>query len=222
MTNGEDLKQLVEAAMVADLALQHVQVRARGATVWLEGTVTNSAYRDRAARRAREVPGVEQIINDIAVEPQRGPLLEEFGEELLEEAEPGMPPLRATEDVMGSGAEAEPFVPPVDPVTRPTDGSSEGLEITGGFAFSDMNHTIEPDDVSPEPFTDGELRRRVLQALRRDAATSDLPIAVEVINGTAYLHGRVRFLQDAEAAEEVAGRIPGIIEVREELDVEGP
>ena len=38
--------------------------------------------------------------------------------------------------------------------------------------------------------------------------------------GIARLRGLVQDLDDAENAEEVAARVPGVIEVREELDVE--
>jgi len=43
--------------------------------------------------------------------------------------------------------------------------------------------------------------------------------SVVVRDGVVHLHGTVTDLDDADAAEEVASRIPGVREVREELDV---
>ena len=59
----------------------------------------------------------------------------------------------------------------------------------------------------------------MLAALRADAATTDLIIDVTVRNGRVHLRGEVQTMQDAELAEEVAGRVPGIREVIEELTV---
>ena len=59
----------------------------------------------------------------------------------------------------------------------------------------------------------------VRQELREDAATTDLEIRVVVRDGVVHLHGTVTDLDDADAAEEVASRIPGVREVSEELDV---
>jgi osmotically-inducible protein OsmY len=44
---------------------------------------------------------------------------------------------------------------------------------------------------------------------------------VIVRNGVAHLHGTVDGPEDADNAEEVASRVPGVIEVREELEVGG-
>ena len=52
-----------------------------------------------------------------------------------------------------------------------------------------------------------------------DSATADLSIFVAVRNGIAHLRGQVPDLDDADNAEEVAARVPGIREVVEELDV---
>ena len=55
--------------------------------------------------------------------------------------------------------------------------------------------------------------------LAEDSATADLSIFVAVRNGVAHLRGQVADLDDADNAEEVAARVPGIREVVEELDV---
>ena len=55
--------------------------------------------------------------------------------------------------------------------------------------------------------------------LAEDAATTDLIIYVTVRNGVAHLRGRVPDLDDADSAEAVAARVPGIRDVQEELEV---
>ena len=55
--------------------------------------------------------------------------------------------------------------------------------------------------------------------LAEDSATTDLNIVVAVRNGVAHLRGRVSDLDDADNAESVAARVPGIRDVVEELEV---
>ena len=55
--------------------------------------------------------------------------------------------------------------------------------------------------------------------LREDALTTDLRIWVRVEEGVAFLCGTVPSLVDAENAEEVANRIPGVHEVIDHLEL---
>jgi osmotically-inducible protein OsmY len=82
------------------------------------------------------------------------------------------------------------------------DSASEGAESVSSVGRGDE---AIADDVRRE--------------LREDALTTDLEIRVLVRSGVAYLYGSVATLDDVEAAEEVASRVPGVIEVREELEV---
>ena len=59
------------------------------------------------------------------------------------------------------------------------------------------------------------MRRELLE----DAATTDLRVEVEVRDGVVRLRGTVQDVVDAENAEEVAARVPGVDEVLEELRV---
>ena len=116
----------------------------------------------------------------------------------------------------------EPYYPPTDPVVRPVRRTEGDLEITGGFSTGSLDRPIEADP-PPERLRDGddEIARRVRTALREDAATTDLPIKVVVRDGVAYLRGTVESLEDVEQAEAVAGQVEGVVEVQEELDIEG-
>jgi osmotically-inducible protein OsmY len=55
--------------------------------------------------------------------------------------------------------------------------------------------------------------------LREDSTTTALEIEVAVDEGIVHLTGRVPSLDDAESAEEVAARVPGVVDVEEELEV---
>ena len=109
------------------------------------------------------------------------------------------PFLDETKDDPGASAEnAEPYFPPTDPVIREGDDQPR---IEGGPADEALA---------------GDVRR----ALRRDAATAELEIEVSVADGVATLRGRVSDLTDTDSALAVAGRVPGIADVVDEIEVE--
>ena len=66
---------------------------------------------------------------------------------------------------------------------------------------------------------DEALASAIRRELREDATTTDLPLGVAVRRGVAYLRGRVAGPEDAENAEAVAARVPGVVEVVERLEV---
>lgn len=103
-------------------------------------------------------------------------------------------------------------VPPIDPV-----GDRAG--VIGGFQSSSMS-SIEVERSSDGTLGDEAIRDTILQELHEDAATSGLALQVSVFRGIATLTGRVADIDDVEAAEEVTGRVPGVVEVIEELEVE--
>jgi osmotically-inducible protein OsmY len=57
--------------------------------------------------------------------------------------------------------------------------------------------------------------------LAEDSATADLNVLVFVRRGVVHLRGQVSDLDDADNAESVAARVPGVVEVVEELEVAG-
>lgn len=125
-----------------------------------------------------------------------------------------------TTDAMIVVSEGEVYFPPTDPVVEPDTESYEGLEVVGGTAPTSMDPPLDTQDV-PErvEIGDDEIAQHVYTELDRDAMTTDLRIKVFVRNGVVHLHGVVNSLEEAEAAEEVAARAPGVVEVIEELNV---
>jgi len=117
------------------------------------------------------------------------------------------------EDVVESGNEV--YSPPDDPVIT-TDAHGEA-KILGGFG-EDTEITVERSALDGQR-GDEAIADAIRLELREDAATTDLIIVVAVHNGVAHLRGKVSDLEDAENAEAVAARVPGVREVVEELEV---
>lgn len=137
---------------------------------------------------------------------------------LVEGEEPDFADSPGTTDVIESVEEAEPYFPPTDPpmTTRPLTNAG----VAGGFATGSDE---ESEDTEDAPLRvsggDDEIQARVIRALRHDAYTADLNIHVTVEDGVVYLTGKVRSLEDIEQAEEVAGEVPGVEEVEEDLEI---
>lgn len=124
-----------------------------------------------------------------------------------------------TTDMIEAIEEGEPYFPPTDPPLR-FDDRLDNVAVLGGFAATSME---EPTDTVDHPLrlrtNDEEIIERVRYALLADGYTSDLNIEVEAEDGVVYLHGQVRSLDDIEQAEQVAGSVPGVEEVQEDLEI---
>ena len=106
--------------------------------------------------------------------------------------------------------------PPTDPVITTESGNAQ---VLGGFSATSMDdQPVAPSAEDPYP-GDEALVDAIRRELHEDATTTALRIAVEVRQGIAFLRGEVEGMEDAENAEDVAGRVPGVREVREELRV---
>ena len=130
---------------------------------------------------------------------------------LLRDAGAAAGPSAGEDDLVSEGGVS--YVPPTDPVL------TSGNQILGGFRITSM------DDVGVARSSDGSLGdEAIADAVRRelaeDAATTFLAVEVSVDGGIVRLTGSVPDIEDVENAEEVAGRVPGVEEVREEIAVE--
>jgi osmotically-inducible protein OsmY len=111
------------------------------------------------------------------------------------------------------------FFPPTDPVV--TTGERGEVEVLGGFSATSGDDVSVDRSASDGGYGDEAIADAVRRELREDAATTDLRVEVQVQEGVVYLRGAVPTVDDAENAEEVAGRVPGVQEVVEELRVPG-
>jgi osmotically-inducible protein OsmY len=234
--------------LLRDEAEVYAAVRVADGTAYLDGIVGSAEQRDAASDLALRVAGIRRVQNDLEIEEFGQPgdatradeatyadvsyqMLE--GEQradtnpFQEQAEPDYNdpiPLAGgdmTSSTMIAAEEGIPYVPPTDPVVRPS-RDEQTIAIVGGFGTSadeEYPDRLATTAIGDGPPGDEDLRDEVIAALRADAATTDLIIAVTVRNGKVHLRGEVPSLDDAESAEEVAGRVPGIREVIEELSV---
>ena len=137
---------------------------------------------------------------------------------LVESEEPDFMDDPGTTDVIEAIEEGEPYFPPTDPVVRTV--GLNNVETLGGFSITSLEEPTEPVD---EPLrlqlNEDEIAGRVRYALATDAYTADLNIEVEVEDGVVYLHGTVGSLDDIEQAEQIAGSVPGVVDVEEDLEI---
>lgn len=134
-----------------------------------------------------------------------------------ESEEPDFMDNPGTSDIIEAVEEAEPYFPPTDPPLRT--GGLQNVEMMGGFSGTSLEG---PDGSEDEPLRlggDEELAEKVQYALASDAYTAELHIQVNVEDGVVYLRGQVNSLDDIDQAEQVAGSIPGVEEVQEELEI---
>lgn len=132
------------------------------------------------------------------------------------EGEPDFTGDIGTTDSQQAAAEAIPYFPPTDPVIRQTD-DRETLEVVGGFSATSMDDQV--GGASFDDRNDDDLNQAVMRELAEDSLTIDLDVRAATADGVVVLRGMVDSLEDAENAEAVASRVPGVKEVREEITV---
>ncbi len=136
----------------------------------------------------------------------------------VESEEPDFMSDPGTTDMVEAIEEGEPYFPPTDPVVRTV--GLNNVETLGGFSITSLEEPTEPeDDPVRVQLNDDEIAGRVRYALATDAYTADLNIEVEVEDGVVFLHGTVGSLDDVEQAEQIAGSVPGVVEVDEDLEI---
>ena len=111
----------------------------------------------------------------------------------------------------------EVYVPPVDPVI--TTRAHGDAQVLGGFALSAEEEIRPRRSASDGQVGDEAVADAVRSALAHDAATADLEIEVIVEQGIMRLRGTVPGIEDVDNVEAVAGRVPNVVDVAEELDV---
>jgi osmotically-inducible protein OsmY len=222
-----------------------VVAEGRDGAIYLSGRVPSRRDRVQAEMLARQMAGGAPVENDLAVErvlpeDRSADAVDDLvqGQEAesvtgtIDEAGDinpeftGQPLETNALNAIDSGAydadpNAEPdptYFAPTDPVI--TAGDDGNLEVLGGFDATSMSSDDVDQSVEDNRPGDEALIAAIQRELREDAATTALSIDVVVENGIAHLRGRVPDLEDAENAEEVAGRVPGVREVIDELDVQ--
>lgn len=227
-----DLENRVRAAL-AVYDTRSVRVEAHRGVVRLAGQVASERERRQMEAVAALVDGVKTVVNELRVRalpaatdnilffPERPSRFGGLGGDVAgRAAEIDLGEGSGTTDAKDRSTEGEPFVPPTNPVIRPAPESAEGYEVIEGLAATPVDAGGEGAGSSSDGERgDEQIAEDVRRELRGDSLTTDLEIHVFVRRGVAFLRGSVATLEDAEAAEEVAARVPGVVEVREELRV---
>ncbi len=210
----------------------HVAVEERQHTIVLSGLVETPEDHDTAIDiAARAAPGYQiddgiEVTTTLAREDATNQVtadgnladqvaaIDDPNRELVSDFQRGRVDTDAIDVVEGA---EEPYFPPTDPVvTADARGNTETL---GGGEPTSMDVDVAPS-AEDRRFGDEALADAIRAELCQDAATTALEIEVEVENGVARLRGTVPDLVDAENAEAVAARVPGVVEVLEQLQVE--
>jgi osmotically-inducible protein OsmY len=165
-----------------------------------------------AADESMRDPRDESALADDALETELEP--DFTNQPLLVDASAAIGPSSSGDDEVSEGDEV--YVPPTDPVISLD--ASGAAHVLGGFSPTSDDVQVERSALDGRP-GDEALVEAILRELREDALTTELQVRVLVRKGVAHLRGRVADVEEAEAAEEIAGRVPGVVEVIEELEV---
>lgn len=234
-----DPRDLAEQVVIALAPVQvyglSVLADARG-VVTLVGAVRTERDFERAEAAAAQVPGVTRVLNHLVVdtlagsvpvdrtvvEPEAAAEIELNHLHFASGTEIDLNQDVGTTDTAESAADNVPYFPPTDPPVIRAPRADEGYQVAGGFSETSLDAPIELEQLPRQLMSsDGEIARLVRMALREDAGTTDLPIHVHVRHGVVYLRGIVQSLAEVELAEGVASRVPGVEDVRDELEVVG-
>lgn len=222
---------------LAEAGLQ-VSVEPADGALLLSGIVASEESRQAAADIVSQAVAGARIDNQLEVESILPTDIDDFAGdeptaemaddriEIAEQIEPDFTDQAGMSDpVQASGANSsnaedlaetgEVYTPPTDPVVS-TNLHGDARVLNGFDAGEDLE--VEPSAMDNRP-GDEALADAVRRQLAEDSATTDLNIVVAVRNGVAHLRGRVSDMDDADNAEAVAARVPGIRDVVEELEI---
>lgn len=217
-----------------------------GGAIVLSGIVETPDQRERAVKAAAKLAQGMQVIDSLEVQREVAEGIEDtagVNADELNAGEPVMSPPVLLESDLDAGTNHVPletdesdvvdpsvydaldpveddpaYFAPTDPVTN--FGPEGETSILNGWSPTSMDSQEVSASAEDNQPGDEALADAISRELREDAATTALPVEVRVDQGVAHLHGRVPDLVDAENAESVASRVPGVRNVVEELDVE--
>ncbi len=233
-TIERDIRELLDGAGIP------VAVVVENRVARLIGPVDSARLREAAMDLASSVDGVRQVDDEMSFEVVSPDMVtdpidddEEFGYADTGSLQGDMPDeegrfsaSEGTVDQIQVIEGGETYFPPVDPVVEPGRGS-RGLEVVGGFQREATDDTEEEEDAAFEESVpldgdnrlidrdDDDIRDDVLRELHEDSETMTLRLDVQVVRGVVVLRGQVQSIDDAESAESVASRVPGVVRVED-------
>jgi osmotically-inducible protein OsmY len=229
--SGQSIAERVSQELHREANL-HVAVEAKDDTLVLSGMVETPEDHDTAIDiAARTAPGFRiddgiEVVTYLAQEEATNQLpadgntadtvvsLDDPNTELAVDFQTGGTTTDPI-DVIENGEDV--YFPPTDPVASAD--ARANTQTLGGTEATSFGSDVAPS-ASTRVFGDEAIADAIQAELRQDAATSQLRVRVHVVEGVARLRGTVPDMVDAENAEAVAARVPGVVEVLEELQVE--
>ncbi len=127
-----------------------------------------------------------------------------------------------TTDPLVAIEEGEVWIAPSDPPVVPSE-APDGIEIAAGAGVSAEDEPYDDSHRSGELDAESSVNARIREALRADSATSALADRLEIamLGATAIIRGQVDGIEDSDAIIEVASRVAGVADVRDETEVPG-
>ncbi len=111
------------------------------------------------------------------------------------------------------------YVPPSDPPVVPSD-DPQGADVAAGRGLSGVEDFSEGSELLSD---ESDLTARIREAFLADAATTTLAdrVIIGTRGSTVVLRGVVDTIDDGDSLADVASRVAGVDEVRDETEVEG-
>jgi osmotically-inducible protein OsmY len=224
-----EIKSEIEQTLLWDSLVDHalINVNVQDGNVRLSGVVGSAAEKRRAVMDAY-VAGVASV-NDDDLEVKRWARDEEL--------RTGKYVARSDEEIREAMKDALLYDPRVYSFNV-VPGVSDGIVTLRGTvdnlkakraAEQDTRQTVGVISVKNRlkvrpsgTLTDAEIAQRVRDALQRDPFMEPYEVTVTVVGGTAYLNGAVDTYFEKAQADDVASRVAGVVEVRNNIDVNYP
>lgn len=126
-----------------------------------------------------------------------------------------------TGDANVAAEEGLTYVPPIDPPVVPAPDDPEGARVAAGFGTSALAEEYDADHASDALPASDEMEALVRDALRADSATSRYAdsLVIATRDDVVAVRGTVDEVDDTDTVAEVIGRVDGVAEVRDELEV---
>ena len=126
-----------------------------------------------------------------------------------------------TDDPIAATEEGIPYVPPIDPPLRADPEEQDGVVMASGTAVSAQSEPYDDSHRADDLSAELELAHRVREALRADAATTNLVdrLVVGTRASTVVVRGIVDGIEDTDAIMEVVDRVDGVDNVVDQTDI---